>query len=144
MTNEQTKVPVWFWVVAIILLIWNLMGVASFFVHMFITEDALLALPENERALYGQYPFWTKIAFAVAVFGGIIGSILLVIRRKLAKPVFILSLMAIIPQMGHSLLMTDSMEVYGNEAAVMPSFVILIGIFAVWLTNHSITKGWMK
>ena len=143
---EQTnKIPSWYWVAAIFFLIWNALGVFSFIGHTFITEEALAALPENERALYGEYPLWTTLVFALAVFGGTLGSIGLLVRKKWAKTAFIVSLTAIVPQMIHNLFFTRSMEVYGpGQASTMPVLVVLFGIYLVWYSNRLIQRGWLN
>lgn len=52
MTTSTQKIPTWFWIISIVLLLWNLMGIGSFVFHSFIMKgEALAALPENERAL---------------------------------------------------------------------------------------------
>lgn len=145
MSETNTKIPNWYWVVATILLLWNLMGIASFYMHVFISDEALAALPENEAALYGEYPMWTSIVFAIAVFGGTLGTVGLLIKRKWAKPIFILSLIAIIIQMSHSLFLTESMVVYGAvQAMTMPILVVLIAIYEITLANKAIGKGWIS
>ena len=144
MSSIIEKSPTWFWVVAIIALLWNLMGVGSFFMHTFISEEALSLLPKAERELYQSYPMWSKIIFAIAVFGGLFGCIALLLKKKWAKTAFIISLCAIIPQMVHSLFFTRSMEVYGpGQAALMPIMVVLFAVFLVWLSSHAINKDWM-
>jgi len=65
------------------------MGVGSFFQHTFITDEALQALPVAERDLYNSYPLWTKIAFAIAVFGGAIGSLGLVMKKNGRNPLLL-------------------------------------------------------
>lgn len=143
--STQIKIPKWFWVLAVIFLLWNIMGILSFFGHTFITEEALAQLPENERALYGDYPFWTTIIFAIATFGGLIGSIGLILKRKWSKQFFIISFLAIVPQMIHNVFFTKSMEVYGMAQAVtMPVLVVLIGVFLIWFSYYSSTKNWLK
>ena len=145
METENIKIPIWFWVIAVFFLLWNLMGVLSFFGHTFISEEALALLPENERELYGDYPLWTTIVFAIAVFFGFIGSLGLVLKKKWSKLAFIISLCAIIPQMIHNVFFTKSMDVYGpGEAATMPVMVIVFGIFLVWFSNYAIKKNWLK
>ena len=144
MENNTTKIPTWFWVVSVIFLLWNLMGVMSFYMHTFITEEALRALPEAERDLYEQYPPWTVIAFAVAVFGGTLGSVALLMKKKWAKPLFIISFIAIIIQMYHNLFMTTTMEVYGPASVVMPILVVLIAGFLIWFSSYGIKKSWLK
>ncbi len=121
------------------------MGVYSFFGHTFISDEALAKLPEKERELYGDYPIWTSIIFAIAVFGGLLGSLGLVLRKKWSKLAFIISLCAIIPQMIHNVFFTKSMEVYGTEqAATMPIMVVVFGVFLVWFSNFAINKNWLK
>lgn len=144
MEDQKTNVPTWYWVVAIFFLLWNLMGIGSFYMHVFISEEALLALPVEERDLYSSYPLWTNIVFAIAVFGGTLGSIGLLMRKKWAKTAFIVSLLAIIPQMIHNLYFTDAREVYGPGTEVMPIMVIVFGFFLIWFSSYGIKKGWLN
>ena len=145
MSESNTKAPGWYMPVVIVLLLWNLIGIAFFFLHVFITEEMLAALPENQAALYDQYPLWTQIVYSISVFGGTIGVIGLLMKKKWSKPLLLLSLVAIIIQMSHSLFITDSVEVYGTvQAFAMPILVIVIAIYEVTLANKGIVKGWIK
>lgn len=145
MSETNTKAPGWYMPVVIVLILWNLMGIASFVMHVFITDEALALLPANEAALFDQYPMWTIIAFAISVFGGGIGTIGLLMKKKWSKPLLQISLVAILIQMGHSLFLTDSMEVYGAvQALTMPIMVIVIAIYEVTLANKGIVKGWIE
>ena len=143
--STQIKIPKWFWALAVIFLLWNLMGIVSFFGHTFVTEEALAKLPDNERELYVDYPFWTTIIFAIATFGGLIGSIGLILKRKWSKQFFIISFLAIVPQMIHNVFFTKSTEVYGTAQAItMPVLVVLIGAILIWFSNYLIKKSWLK
>ena len=145
MENGKVKIPTWFWVVTIIFLLWNIMGVLSFFAHTFITEEALANLPAEERALYAEYPIWITIVFAVAVFAGLLGCIGLLLKKKWSKPVFIISLCAIILQMAHNVFFTTSIEVYGMvQAVTMPILVVVFGVFLVWFSGFAIKKNWLR
>lgn len=139
------KIPKWFWVVAIFFLLWNIMGVFSFFAHTFISEEALAALPDNEKELYGDYPIWTTIVFAIAVFFGLFGSLGLLLKKRWSKLAFIISLCAIIPQMIHNVFFTKSMDVYGpGQAATMPIMVVVSGFFLIWFSKYAINQNWLK
>jgi hypothetical protein len=140
---EKVKSPTWFLVVSIIMVIWNLMGVSAFIMDITMSEEAKAALPTAEQALYTRYPLWTKIAYFIAVFGGAIGAMGLVIKKKWAKPMLIVSLIGVIVQMFHSLFIAGSMEVYGPGAAIMPAMVIIFSCFLVWLAHHANKKGWL-
>ena len=145
MEIQKAKTPTWYWVLSIIFLLWNFMGILSFFAHTFITEEALTALPANERELYGDYPLWTTIVFAVAVFGGTIGCIGLLMKKKWSKTAFIISILAIIPQMVHNVFFTKSMDVYGpGQAATMPVMVLVLGFVLIWFSGFAIKKNWLQ
>ena len=143
--STKQKPQIWFWVLVIFFLLWNIMGVISFFGHTFISEEALSKLPTNERELYGDYPLWTSIVFAIAVFSGLLGSIGLALRKKWSKFAFIISLCAIIPQMIHNVFYTKSIDVYGLvQATTMPILVVVFGVFLVWFSNYAIKNNWIK
>ncbi len=145
MENSNVTSPKWYWVIAIFFLLWNIMGVLSFFAHTFISEEAVALLPKNEQALYGEYPFWTTIVFAAAVFFGLFGSIGLIFKKKWSKLLFTISLIAIIVQMGHNVFFTHSIEVYGTvQAVTMPIIVLVFGLFLIWFSTYSIRNNWLK
>jgi len=144
MTSEQKKIPIWFSTATIILLIWNLMGIVNFFQHLTITDEAILAMPENQRELYSNFPLWTIFAFALAVFGGSCGSLALLFKMKIAHPIFIASLIGIVVQMSHSLKIASGMGDDGAWVILMTVLLIMVGVFAIWLSKYSITKNWIK
>ena len=140
MTNK--KAPVGFWLLTIFCILWNIMGVLSFFAHTFITEEAIALLPENEQALYGEYPMWVTIIFAIAVFAGLFGSIGLAAKKKWAKLMFAISLAAVIPQMIHNVFFTSSIEVYGAvQASVMPALVVIFGFWFLLYAKSANKRG---
>ncbi len=144
MTNSTNKPNVGFWIIGMVALIWNLMGGMAYIGQAFMTDEMLAALPENEQALYANVPAWVTAAFAIAVFGGALASILLLIRKKMASMVFVISLIAILVQMTYNIILSDASEVYGPGGIIMPIMVILIGFFLVWYSKDATKKGWLS
>ena len=142
-TANLTKPTTTFWTIGIIALLWNLSGVASFFMEVFITPEALATLPEAERALYETNPLWIKVVFAIAVFDGLLGCVLLLLRKALAIFIFIISLVAVLIQMSYSIFITNAFEVLGPGSVAMSLLVIAIAIFLVWYARKSRAKGWI-
>jgi hypothetical protein len=143
-TNALNKPPTWFWIVAVIALLWNLMGVGSYLMDAYISIEQLEAMSQEMRELYEGRPAWATACFAIAVFGGTLASIALLLRKKWAKPVFIVSLLTATAQFIHWLFMTNSVEVYGTEAYIMPILVVIFGIYEIFLTQQGITRDWLK
>lgn len=144
MTTTSNKPKTWFWIVSALALVWNLMGIMAYISQVTMSPETLQALPENQRALYDSMPLWATIAFTIAVWGGTVGCILLLLRRKLSTPILILSLVGILVQMYHSFFISNSFEVFGPGGLVMPIMIVVIGIWLVWLSRKSTANGWMK
>lgn len=146
MSEESTlsNVPKWFLGVAIAALIWNLLGVFAYIVQMMITPEALTQLTAEERALFENTPAWATGAFAVAVWGGALGSLLFLLKKKSSKIVFIISLIGILVQMVHSFFISNNFDVYGPGAMIMPIMVIIVGVGLVWLSDKGVKEGWLN
>jgi hypothetical protein len=133
-----------FMVIAALALIWNLLGVMAYVMQVTMSETALQALPENERLLFESIPIWATSAFAIAVNGGALGSLLLLFRKVWALPVLAISLLGVIVQMYHSFFIAKSMDVYGPGSMIMPGMIIIISIYLVWYSWSTKTKGWIS
>lgn len=144
MNDDKTvTVPVWFWIVGILALLWNLIGLMAFVAQMMMTEQALAALPEAQQEIYRNIPVWVKIAFGLAVIGGTVGCILLLMRNKLAVPVLALSLLGVLLQYGYMFLMTNTAAVMGADAMVLPAIVVLIAIALIPYSTFCKGKGFL-
>jgi len=141
MTNSMNKPPIWFWIVSVLALLWNSAGVMAYIGRAFMTDDIVAQLPEEQQAEFLiEYPAWYTAAFALAVFCGALGCIALLIRKKWAHPLFIVSALGAIVQ--HVYLFT-TVEITGM-ALVMPIMVIIVCLFLVWFARNAITKHWIN
>lgn len=138
-----TKTPKWFTVVAVLALIWNLLGVMAYLMQVNMSVAELNKLPEAQRALYENIPAWVTSAFAIAVFGGTIGSLGLVLKKKWAVPMFIISLVAVIVQMYYTFFISDFLKVRGDGDVIMSVLVILIALYLWLLSRKAVSKGWI-
>lgn len=141
--KSMEKPPGWFWIVSIVALLWNLMGALAYLQQAFMTEEALAALSEPERLLLETRPAWATAAFALAVWGGLLGCVALLLRKKWARPVLIISLIGILVQMIHSFFISKNLEVYGPGEISMPILIILIGIGLVFFARIATRKLWL-
>lgn len=142
--TEQQSIPKWFSRVSIAAVVWNLLGLLAFIMHMMMTPEMIAALPAEEQVLYQDFPLWATIAFALAVIAGTLGSALLVSKKASAKPVLIVSLLGVLVQNFHSFFIIDSMAVYGVASIIMPALVILIGVGLIMLSHKAIANHWIK
>ena len=142
--NDKIKIPVLFYVLTSVLLVWNLMGISAFIVQMSIDPSQIEAMSDSERDMYENYPAWALIVFGIAVFGSSIGALALLLRRKFSKKILLVSLLAVLVQMSHNVFVVQSTAVYGPGAIVMPVMVVIISVFLLWYSNFADKKGWLR
>ena len=138
--NDETAGRVhWsFWLIGAIALIWNVVGVINFFVQM--NPDVIAAYRESERAIVEGRPAWATGAFAIAVFGGALGCLLLLLRKSAAYYVFIASLLGVIVQMTPYLGMANvQVEVWMGSL-----LSLVVAAFLIWYSKQAESKGWIS
>ena len=140
MSDETVGGVHWsFWAIGTVALIWNILGCINFFVQM--DPDVLAAYRESERAIVEGRPAWATGAFAIAVFGGALGCVLLLLRKSAAFYVFIASLLGVIVTMTHSL--SVGIDFGLGEILGIILMPLVIAAFLVWYSKQAQSKGWI-
>ncbi|WP_183955897.1 sugar transporter [Sphingobium fontiphilum] len=130
--------------IAIVLLLWNLMGVAAF-IMQFTMDYAELAKTDPYTArMMTTMPGWLWGVYAVAVGAGTLGAGTLLARRAAAAALFALSLVAVIIQFGHALALTDLIAVKGWSAAAFPAFIVLMAAIQYGYARALVAKGALR
>ncbi len=142
MNDETDRGVHWsLWVIGAVTLIYNLMGVINFVVQM--NPDALASFPESHRAIIEGRPAWATGGFAIAVFGGALGCLLLLLRKSIAYYVFIASLLGAIVTMIHVLGMAGSD--FGPVEFLIGNLVqLVVTAFLIWYSKWAKSKGWIS
>lgn len=138
--KEKKGTEPWFWLVGIVAVMWNLMGVVAYLMQAYMSPETLAAMEEAQRTLYENQPAWVTGAFALGVFSGLAASILLLLRKRLAFQLFVISLISVLAQMTYVFFLSNSMQVMGGpRAAIMPFMIMLLAVFFVWF-SHKVKK----
>lgn len=143
--TSTPKLPIWFWILAGLLLVWNIMGCVSWLMDVFMTEEMMAQLPAEQQALYTERPEWIVPVYALAVFAALAGSVLLLMRNKLAIPLYAVSLVAVVIQFGYVLFVMDAIGTLGFvQAAAFPIFIFVAGVFELWFSFMAKGKSWLR
>ena len=133
-----------FWIIAGLALVWDAIGLATYIMEVTMSEDAIAALDPAVRELRESMPTWLVGAYALAVNTGVLGSLLLLLRKAWAVPVLILSLACIVVQMGYSNFMTDAIEVIGGGQIGLSVMITAVAVFLVWYSMRAKARGWIS
>ena len=143
--NDETVGGVhWsFWAIGAVALIWNVMGVINFFGQM--NAGMLAAMPESERAIIEGRPAWATGAFAIAVFGGALGCLLLLLRKSAAYYLFIVSLLGVIVQLIHTLgIASSTIDFSPFDILMIILMPLVVAAFLIWYSKWAESKGWIS
>ena len=139
--NDKTVRVHWsFWVIGAIALIWNVLGAINFFAQM--NPDMLAAYRESERAIIEGRPAWATIAFAIAVFGGALGCVLLLLKKAVAFYLFIASLLGVIVTMMHTL--GAGIDFGLGEILGIILMPLVLAAFLIWYSKWAESKDWIR
>ena len=137
--------PAWYMIAATAALLWNLIGVAMFAMQYTLSPDALAALPPEQQSLYAALPGWTWVAYGVAVFAGALGSLMLVLRRRAATWLLLLSLVAVVVQFLYQAVASEAVALLGlGEALGLPAFILVVAALLYWFARRSAARGWLR
>lgn len=143
--SEQQKlsVPVWFWVIAAVALLWNLIGFVIFLSEVFAQEAMMESMTEKQKEWTRSTPSWIYFVFAISVSTGLAGSICLLMRKASSVLLFTISFVAVLIQMLYTMLIAGGLQVMGPSGAVMPAVVIILSIAWLLFSQFSKGKGWL-
>ena len=127
------------WSLGIIGGLWSSMGVMSFMLTQMNVEAVMSRFPPEQRAYFESFPFWAVAFWAVGVFGGVIGCLLLLLKNRLAFHVLLASVIAAIVTNLGGLFLLGGMEVMGGTSDLILT-AVPIG-FAAFLAYYAGAMG---
>jgi hypothetical protein len=140
-TNALAAPPAWFRIVALIAILWNAFGVFMYLSSVGLFGDPLAGLSEAERTMASSIPAWIMAAFAIGTFAGLAGSVGLLLGRRWAWPMLLLSLVALLILEGWIVFVSGAVELHG---IAVPATVTVGALFLAWLAYHARQHGWLR
>ena len=139
--NQNAGRPHWsFWLNGVLTLIWNVLGCVNFILQM--NPDVVSSYRETEQAIIFGRPLWATAGFAVAVFGGAAGNILLMLKMPVAYYFFIASLIGVVATMIDTLSKGINFSI--GELVGIVALPIAVAAFLVWYAKYAERRGWLK
>lgn len=143
MNDESVGRVHWsFWAIGAFALIWNVLGSVNYLSQM--NTDLVASLPETHRAIIEGRPAWATGGFAIAVFGGALGGLLLLLRKSVAVYLFVASLLGTIVTMIHTVnIASSTVDFSAVEILVMILLPLAVAAFLIWYTRYAQSKNWI-
>ncbi len=129
------RLSIMFWVIALLGLLWNALGCFNFIMQS--NLDAVADLPLAYQLVIASRPGWMTVAFFIAVFGGVLGCVLMLLRRTTARPALFLSLIGVLLTTGHALWL-GAAATGGLSVGISSGISVAVAGGLVWYTHREL------
>ena len=134
-TNETDveRTPWHLWVIGVVALLWNAMGALDYVMTQTRNEEYMSNFTPEQLSFFYGFPAWVDAAWAIAVWGGVLGALLLLIRRRYAVWVFLASLIAMVITAFQNYVLSNGMEIIGDAFTLGFTAAIFLVALALFL-----------
>jgi len=137
-TNDG-RAPWHLWLVGIVGTLWSLTGAFDYLGTQTQNESYMSQFTPEQLEFFHGFPAWVVAFWALAVWGGVVGSVLLLLRKRFAVPVLLISFLAMIVTAIHNFGLSNGAEVMGS-AGVVFSVLIFVVALGLWLYSRAMAK----
>lgn len=121
--------PKHFWVIGIVATLWNAMGTFDYFMTQTRNTEYMAQFSEQKLDYFYNLPFWAHSAWAIAVWGGLLASILLLARKAVSVYLFLASLVCALFTSLYNYGLSNGLEILGSSGLIFAVVIWLIALF---------------
>lgn len=141
-STGAVRTPWHVWVVGVLTLLWNGVGALDYVMTQTRNQAYLKEFTPEQLDYFFGFPAWVVACWALGVWGGVLGSLLLLLRKRLAVPVFVVSFVAMVCTTIYNFVLSNGMEMMGGPGALILSAVIfVIALALVFYSRAMRAKG---
>lgn len=142
--SPAVATPKHLWVVGVLALLWNCMGAFDYVMTESRNASYLRGFTKEQLDYFFGFPAWVIACWAIAVWGGVAGSLLLLLRKRLAVPVFAASLVAMLAVTLYNFGLSHGLAIMGREAAMFSAVIFVVAValllYARWLARRGVLR----
>jgi hypothetical protein len=139
----MTQAPKWYLPTVIVALLWNVLGCAAYLSDVMLTPEDIAKMNEAQQALYSARTAWAVSATATAVWGGALGSLGLILRKRWATPVLVVSLLGVMIQDIGLFVLAPATATAGGAVYALQGLVLVVAVALVLLARRAQAQQWL-
>lgn len=144
--TPRAATPWWHWVVSVIAVLWN--GYGGYDYVMSKTQGATyyhqMGMTDAQIAFMNGYPFWMNVVYAIGIWGGVLGAVLLLVRSRFAFHALAASLAAFLLSLVYTYGLSNGASLMSQPAIIMQC-VVLVGCVALaWYAWAMAKRGLLR
>jgi hypothetical protein len=142
LSSALARTPKHLWLIAVVATLWNSMGAVDYLMTQTKNAAYLKSFTPQQLDYFFGFPAWVISAWAIGVWGGVAGSLLLLFRKRIAAPVFLASVLGVIVTDIYNFGLTNGLEIMGGaSAAIFPAVICAIAVALYLYARAMAAKG---
>jgi hypothetical protein len=129
MNENRLKTPWHLWVIGIIALLWNAVGVFDYLATKLHYEPYMSAFSQEQLEYFYAFPTWAVACWAVGVWGALLGSLALLLRKSWAVFLFGASILGMLGTTIYNFVLSNGAAMMGDGAVAFSAVIWVIALF---------------
>ncbi|MEN5115050.1 hypothetical protein ABE453_13580 [Brevundimonas diminuta] len=142
--SKRPATPWHLWAIGAASVLWNGVGVWQWYQKVTGAQAYWSALTMEQVFYLRSAPLWTDVAYGVAVWCGLLGALMLLLRRKLAFNAFVAGLIAMLAHTVYVLALSNGREVIGAGGTAFTLVVALIFALQIAYSHWARRRGLIR
>jgi hypothetical protein len=128
---QATTTPRHLWIVGIVALLWSLLGAMDYIMTVTMNETYMSQFTSEQLEFFYSFPTWLVAFWAIAVWGGVLGAVLLLMRKKLAVPVLVVSFLCMVVTAIHNYGFAGGADIVGGGGLFFSAVIFVVALALV-------------
>ncbi len=137
----RSRTPIHLWIIGVISLLWNAMGAFDYLATELQLEFYMSQFTEAQLEYFYGFPVWMTAFWAFAVWGALVGSIGLLLRKKWALWAFAVSAFSMVMTTIYNFGMSNGAEIMGQAGMIFSAVIWVTAFFLLWYSWWLSRKG---
>lgn len=139
--QNSVKAPVHFWIIGVVSLLWNSVGAFDYSASQLKLDFYVSQFTPEQLAYFSGFPAWAVASWAVGVWGALLGSLALLVRKSVAVLLFGASLLGLAANTVYSFVLSSGMETMGEGGAMFSAVIWVIALFLFFYARAMAKRG---
>ena len=138
MNEAGNKAPMHLWIIGILAVLWNAIGAFDYTATQMQLEFYMGQFTAEQLEYFYGFPAWVDACWAVGVWGSLLGSLALLLRKALAAWLFGLAILGLAGSSFYNFVLSDGMAAMGDGAT---TFTAIIWVIALLLYFYAVAMA---
>lgn len=144
MNGTGNKAPLHLWVIGILAVLWNAVGAFDYTATQMQLEFYMSQFSAEQLEYFYGFPAWVDACWAIGVWGSLLGSLALLLRKALAAWLFGVAILGLAGSSVYNFILSDGMAAMGDGAATFTAIIwviaLLLYFYAVSMTKRRVLQ----